>query len=153
MILKTWKNSNGKDSRNLLRKIWKNNPENFEREKSPNIQFPETKSHFPCLFLSLHFMPPKKNYTCNDFVPGKGGHKLLEWSQQLGFTFPETYIDLIILYSTNLYIYISNLMILYKLQKIYDSHCCWVWRGNRYLNPSLKLCFFEKCVIKSQQHF
>ena len=78
------------------------------REKNPQISNSQRQNHLfqLCLFLSLHFMPQKKDYTCNDFVPGKGGHKLLEWSQQLGFTFPETYIDLIILYSTNLIYYI-----------------------------------------------
>ena len=92
--------------RNLLRDIWKNNPENFEREKSPNIQFPQAKSPFPTMLISQSaFYAHKKDYTCNDFIPGKGGHELLEWSQQLGFPFPETYIDLIILYSTNLYIF------------------------------------------------
>ena len=48
--------------RNLLRDIWKNNPENFEREKSPNIQFPETKSHFPTMLISqsAFYAPQKK---------------------------------------------------------------------------------------------
>ena len=49
--------------RNLLRDIWKNNPENFERKKSPNIQFPQAKSPFPTMLISQSAFYAQKKIT------------------------------------------------------------------------------------------
>ena len=133
----------------------KNNPENFEREKSPNIQFPETKSHFPTMLISQSaFYAPQKKLHLQWFCSRERWTQTTWMESTAWFHFSRNLhrFDHLVQYKF-IYIYISNLIILYKLQKIYDSHCCWVWRGNRYLNQSLKLCFFEKCVIQSQQHF